>query len=169
MESSFWLRSNFCPPALTRHRCSDKCDSQADRRTADTKKSAGYKGKCHSGLESTKIVPLLLIGSGHVMDDLEDHAHCLCRDVMYVEFAASDTAIGYTLREWQLQYCSMHRQWDHGLLERCKHLLGLLMHVLPQPVLTRGPWSAQRVQLQPLWGLAEYVPRRISPIRAPVS
>ena len=63
----------------------------------------------------------------------------------------------------------MHRQWDHGLLERCKHLLGLLMHVLPQPVLTRGPWSAQGVQSQPPWGLAEYVPRRISPIRAPVS
>ena len=75
------------------------CDSQADRRTADAKRSAGYKGKCHSGLESTKIILLLLTGSWHVMDDLDDHADCLCRDIMYVEFAASDTEISYTLRE----------------------------------------------------------------------
>ena len=67
------------------------------------------------------------------MDDLDDHADCLCRAVAYVEFAASDTEIGYTLREWQLQYCSMHRQWDHGLLEGCNIFSGCLrMYFLSQ-------------------------------------
>ena len=72
-------------------------------------------------MESTKIISLLLMGFLHVMDDFEVYAHCLCREVMYVEFDSGrhrhQPRIPHESATPVTVLCIDSR--DHGLLERC--------------------------------------------------